>query len=367
MIFISDSQGTITAVLPSPLNQGANNVNTVVLIAPFPASNIVSVAFTLPNGQLISPRISENGGGYSMTNLPAFSNKFSDDDGKAYNAWSMELEYPLLTFSGDITVQFFVSSPYGTLSTNLSTFPVQRGNPVLPTNPPSESQWQLILQAISVAKQAADAAENSATLSQESASSAASSAAAAESAKNDAESAKTDAESAESNINTLISEAGLKPTTGLQYTLLAGSGYAVGIGTATDDNIVIPATYNGIPVVAIASNGFDGARIKSVFIPRTVQNIGIRAFQNCTLLERVIIPSSVTVVGEYAFYGCSALSAVRLGDYFPLGGPVLWDEGTPQLAAPYIYLIGDTLYINDASEDATSFDILADGNVVATI
>ena len=374
MIFISDSQGTITAVLPTPLNQGSNNVNTAVLVAPFPESNVISVAFTLPNGQYISPRMGENEGAYSMTNVPGFSGKFYDDNGAGYNAWSIELDYPLLTFSGDLTIQFFVSSSHGTMATSASTFTVQRGNPVLPSNPPSAEQWELIVQAVAAAQQAeanAQDSEDSAAASADSASassaSAEASAAIATGAKDVAVQSAQQAVASDANIDAIISGAGLKPTPGLRYTLIGDSAYYVSIGEATDQNIVIAAIYNGLPVTTIEATGFQSSPIRSVFIPKTIVYIGDYAFQYCGNLERVIIPSSVVGIGVGAFKYCVSLKAVRLGDYFPIGGPILWDEGTPQLAAPYIYAIGDTLYINDASEEATSFDIIADGEVVATI
>ena len=46
-------------------------------------------------------------------------------------------------------------------------------------------------------------------------------------------------------------------TPGLAYTLIDGSAaYKVSRGTATDANIVIPATYNSLPVRVIAQSGF---------------------------------------------------------------------------------------------------------------
>lgn len=53
---------------------------------------------------------------------------------------------------------------------------------------------------------------------------------------------------------------------------------------------------------------------KSYIIPRTVTNIGERAFYGCELLSNVTIPDSVTSIGEYAFYGCELLSSVTIPD-----------------------------------------------------
>ena len=43
-----------------------------------------------------------------------------------------------------------------------------------------------------------------------------------------------------------------------------------------------------------------------------VQNIGMRAFKECSNLQTIIIPSSVTKINGQAFYGCSSLHTVEL-------------------------------------------------------
>ena len=43
-----------------------------------------------------------------------------------------------------------------------------------------------------------------------------------------------------------------------------------------------------------------------------VQNIGMRAFKECTNLETIIIPNSVLKINGQAFYGCSSLHTVEL-------------------------------------------------------
>ena len=79
-------------------------------------------------------------------------------------------------------------------------------------------------------------------------------------------------------------------TEGLEYTINSdGKGYsAMGIGTATDTNIIIPATYNDKPVTSIGNYAFSG----------------------CTSLTNVTIPDSVTKVGELAFNNCGAQSEI---------------------------------------------------------
>jgi hypothetical protein len=96
-------------------------------------------------------------------------------------------------------------------------------------------------------------------------------------------------------------------TAGLLYEFVAGTGeqeYMVSIGTATDAAIILPATYNNLPVTEIKSQGFSGnTTITSVFIPASVKAIGTSAFNNCPNLASVTIPSSVRRIGQHAFLG----------------------------------------------------------------
>ncbi len=134
-------------------------------------------------------------------------------------------------------------------------------------------------------------------------------------------------------------------TDNLAYNMYAG-GYSVNAGSVTSGNVVIPATYNGLPVVAIEDAGFDGltgltgitigpnvatigidafngcSGITSIVIPDSVTSIGTRAFRNCTSAANLTIGSGVVSIGQYAFYYCNAITGVALpnsvtsiGDY----------------------------------------------------
>ena len=82
------------------------------------------------------------------------------------------------------------------------------------------------------------------------------------------------------------------PTTTLTYEAVNG-GYAVSGITNSPVILVIPATYEGQPVVSIKSN----------------------AFRGMTSIEYVYIPESITSIGNAAFYGCTNLSTAILADY----------------------------------------------------
>ena len=116
---------------------------------------------------------------------------------------------------------------------------------------------------------------------------------------------------------------------GLQYSYNQQTqSYAVsGIGTCTDKEIVIPATYNNLPVTAIAEGAFkkeqtvtpvrmarplsattlydesiNGAYdFESIVLPDSIEEIGSEAFMGCEDLEEVTMSSLVNMIGTDAF------------------------------------------------------------------
>lgn len=113
----------------------------------------------------------------------------------------------------------------------------------------------------------------------------------------------------------------LSESSGLSFTLNSeGTEYAVsGIGTCKDTDLVIPATYKGLPVTSIANGAFIGeTSIKSVIIPDNVKVIEMNAFRECSYLETVDIGNGVEIIGgeviEAAFYQCTRLKNLKLGN-----------------------------------------------------
>ncbi len=107
------------------------------------------------------------------------------------------------------------------------------------------------------------------------------------------------------------------PTEGLKYTLSGDKTHYIvsGIGTATDTDIVIPATYNNLPVKEIGSSAFYNCNsLTSVRIPDSVTTIGYGAFSSCDSLTSITIGDSVTSIGDAAFGGCSSLTSITIGD-----------------------------------------------------
>ena len=105
---------------------------------------------------------------------------------------------------------------------------------------------------------------------------------------------------------------------GLKYSLNTDEqGYTVvGIGYCNDTDLIIPATYRGLPVTAIGSNAFESVRsFKSVSIPASVTTIGEKAFAHCGVTSVTFATNSqLTTVDRYAFFSSSSLQSIALPD-----------------------------------------------------
>ena len=95
-----------------------------------------------------------------------------------------------------------------------------------------------------------------------------------------------------------------------------GTNYAVkSIGTCTDKDIVIPNSYEGLPVVGVFSEAFMGnTTITSIVIPNSVILIYNSAFMECTALEKVELGNGLKGIWECAFGNCTNLKELTLPD-----------------------------------------------------
>ena len=98
----------------------------------------------------------------------------------------------------------------------------------------------------------------------------------------------------------------------------ADESYYTVIGRSADlesTSIVIPATYNNLPVTEIGDSAFFGDEtITSVIISDGVTTIGEDAFYESYALTDLVIPDSITTIGEGAFRGCPTLKSVHITD-----------------------------------------------------
>lgn len=82
----------------------------------------------------------------------------------------------------------------------------------------------------------------------------------------------------------------IKPSEGLKMKLINNEYYSVSrLGDCTDKDIVIPDTYEGLPVKQIERNAFLRADIESVYIPSSIQTIKASAFAQCKNIKSVYI------------------------------------------------------------------------------
>lgn len=109
---------------------------------------------------------------------------------------------------------------------------------------------------------------------------------------------------------------GLKNTT--QYQVASDEDEVVayrvdGLSSLYGNKVLIPSSYNGLPVVSIKSSAFSGnTDLVEITIPDSIDNIGDFAFRGCTNLETVNLSANVTKIKTYVFDGCSSLENINL-------------------------------------------------------
>lgn len=87
-----------------------------------------------------------------------------------------------------------------------------------------------------------------------------------------------------------------KPTEGLEFYAENGT-YVVSSYSGEEIDIIIPDTYNDMPVTVIGENCFAGTDIQSIRIGKNIEEIRAGAFYNATMLKEVKIPASVKIIG----------------------------------------------------------------------
>lgn len=98
---------------------------------------------------------------------------------------------------------------------------------------------------------------------------------------------------------------------GYKYRLENGGAYIVDYAGSAEE-LVLPQTLGGAPLVGVERYAFAGAPLTSVSIPSAVEFVREYAFAECTALETVVFEGTDVSFGASVFNGCSSLSSVRL-------------------------------------------------------
>lgn len=111
---------------------------------------------------------------------------------------------------------------------------------------------------------------------------------------------------------------------GLAYSLSEDRTYLIveGMGTCRDKKVVIPPSYNDVPIKAIGLLAFGGGTllgpdaplITEIIIPDSVTEIARGAFANNTYLTKITFGKSVSTIQTDAFYGCKNIKEVHISD-----------------------------------------------------
>jgi hypothetical protein len=130
----------------------------------------------------------------------------------------------------------------------------------------------------------------------------------------------------------------IKTSEGLEYSLNDdGQSYSVvGIGTCTDTDIVIPNTYEGLPVTSIGESAFENCdSLTSVTMGDNVISIGESAISFCYNLVSVTIGNSVTSIGDYAFQHTALTNIIIPDSVTSIGhGAFAWCEYLTEITIP---------------------------------
>lgn len=97
-----------------------------------------------------------------------------------------------------------------------------------------------------------------------------------------------------------------------------GSSYLITDYSANETDIVIPEQFNSKSVTGIYEYAFRGKNITSVTFSANLIQIGVGAFENCSMLAEIIIPETIEFIGRGAFNNCTSLETVTI-----LGNPVM--------------------------------------------
>lgn len=124
-------------------------------------------------------------------------------------------------------------------------------------------------------------------------------------------------------------------------------------------DIVIPDTYNGMPVVGIGRYVFMGKQdITSVDMSSNIEYVERSAFRDCTNLKSVTFSDKLYYIGDYTFKGCTSLEKVYCPSSYNWENYIAYIgvDNEPLTNAEFIFATdwGYLRYKNDIGEEVLS-------------
>lgn len=153
----------------------------------------------------------------------------------------------------------------------------------------------------------------------------------------------------------------------LVYTVVGYSTFKFLETDVLSQEVYIPYTYEGIPVVAISPRAFEDTNITKVTLPKTLLAIGDKAFYNSTV-EELNIPASVLDIADSAFIKCNSLATFSVeadnARYSMTGGALM--DGTTLVRGFGNGVIGEGV-LEIGANAFRGCDALTDITVPATV
>lgn len=159
MIFFYTATGDLIKQVPEKVYQGSNKANRIWFVCPTGATNVVNVAFKLPDGQYTPqiPMYSEVSVGDLIGNIVGgdMANVTSgtgikgvlDEKGERYGVWYYEIPLSVTAYAGKVKAQFSITSLEETQFTQVVSFDVLPGVPPL-VQDEFESQFEYVMTKI---------------------------------------------------------------------------------------------------------------------------------------------------------------------------------------------------------------------------
>ncbi|MDR0443210.1 MAG: leucine-rich repeat protein [Treponema sp.] len=92
---------------------------------------------------------------------------------------------------------------------------------------------------------------------------------------------------------------------------IGGSGYKDG-GPHEAEELIIPATHKGLPVIKISNFALQSYRFTKITLPNTLTHIAEHGMSGCSNFTNLMIPANVTTIESGLTSGCNSLTSIDI-------------------------------------------------------